>query len=83
MFAFLLAAAVLHRVETLVHLSNSVHLHHTSITISLEAAAIAGLVISLLLWILVAISTPIPGMVSDAIERIPPQIRDRIMKHAA
>src|SRR5438105_10463587 len=47
--AFLLAAAVLHRIEAITHLGNSLHghLHHTPITISLEAAAIAGLLISL------------------------------------
>src|ERR1035437_1839570 len=59
--AFLLAAAVLHRIESLAHLGSSLHghLYHTPITISLEATAIAGLVISLTLWVLVAIATPI------------------------
>ena len=84
--AFLLAAAVLHRIEAMAHLANSVHGHvyHTPVTISLEAAAIGGLVISILLWVLVAIATPIPGVVSDALQqRIPPHIRERIMKNAA
>ncbi len=84
--AFLLAAAVLHRIEALVHLGNSLHGHvyHTPVTISLEAAAIGGLLISLLLWVLVAVATPIPGLVSDALQqRIPPHIRERIMKNAA
>jgi hypothetical protein len=84
--AFLLAVAVLHRVEAIAHLGNSLHGHfyHTPITVSLEAAAIAGLVISLLLWVLVAIATPIPGLVTDALQqRIPPHIRERIMKNAA
>jgi hypothetical protein len=49
----------------------------------LEATAIAGLVISLTLWVLVAIATPIPGLVADAIQRIPPHIREHIMKNAA
>lgn len=84
--AFLLAAAVLHRIEAMAHLSNTVHghLYHTPVTISLEAVAIAGLVISLLLWVLVAIATPIPGLVADALQqRIPSHIRERIMKNAA
>ena len=83
--AFLLAAAVLHRLEAIAHLGSSLHghLYHTPITISLEATAIAGLVISLTLWVLVAIATPIPGLVADAIQRIPPHIRERIMKNAA
>jgi len=83
--AFLLAAAVLHYIEAIAHLGTSLHghLYHTPITISLQATAIAGLAISMLLWILVAIATPIPGLVTDAIQRIPPHIRQRIMKNAA
>jgi hypothetical protein len=83
--AFLLAAVVLHRIESIAHLGTSLHghLYHTPITISLEATAIAGLAISLLLWVLVAIATPIPGLVADALQRIPPHIRERIMKNAA
>jgi hypothetical protein len=84
--AFLLAAVVLHRIEAIVHLGNSLHghLYHTPITISLEAAAIAGVVISLLLLFLVSIATPIPGLFSDALQqRIPPALRDRIMKDPA
>src|SRR6202020_2740429 len=83
--AFLLAAAVLHRIEVIAHLGSSLHghLHNTPITISLEAAAIAGLIVSVLLCILVAISTPIPGLVSEAVQqRLPQNIRER-MKNAA
>ena len=83
--AFLLAAAVLHRIEVIAHLGSSLHGHllNTPVTISLEAAAIAGLIVSVLLCILVAISTPIPGLVSEAVQqRIPQNIRER-MKNAA
>jgi hypothetical protein len=82
--AFMLAAAVLHRIESIAHLSSSLHghLYHTPITVSLEAAAIGGVVISFLLWILVAIATPVPALVTDAVQRIP-AIRERIMKNAA
>jgi hypothetical protein len=84
--AFLLAAAVLHRIEAMAHLSSSLHGHvyHTPVTISLEAAAFAGLLISLLLWVLVAVATPIPGLVSDAVQqRLPQHIRERISRNAA
>lgn len=84
--AFLLTAVVLHRIETLAHVGNLVHthLHHTAITISLEAVAIAGLLVSMMLWVLVAIATPLPGLLSDLLQqRIPPEIRERIMKNAA
>src|ERR1039458_126686 len=72
--AFMLAAAVLHRIEAIAHLSSSLHghLYHTPITVSLEAAAISGVVISFLLWVMVAIATPIPALVSDVLqERLP------------
>jgi hypothetical protein len=84
--AFLLAAIVLRRIEAIAHLGNSLHghLYHTPIAISLEAVAIAGIVISLLLLFLVAIATPIPSLVSDALQqRIPHALRERIMKNAA
>jgi hypothetical protein len=84
--AFLLAAAVLHRIEAMTHLSNTLHghLYHTPIAISLEAAAIAGVLISVLLCLLVAMSTPIPGLVSSALQqRLPENIRERISRNAA
>ncbi len=84
--AFLLAAAVLHRIEAMAHLSSRLHghLYHTPITVSLEAAAISGFIFSVLLWVLVAIATPLPGLVSVAVQqRIPTHIRERIMKNAA
>jgi hypothetical protein len=84
--AFLLAAAVLHRIEAITHLSNTLHGHvyHTPVTVSLEAAAIAGVLISVLLCLLVAMSTPIPGLVSSAVQqRLPENIRERISRNAA
>jgi hypothetical protein len=94
--AFLLAALVLHRLEAIKHLSGSVHVHlgadralalahiPPSITVSLEAVAIAGVIFSLLLWALVAMATPVPGMISAMVrERVSPELRDRIFKQAA
>src|SRR5579871_5861676 len=59
--AFLLATAVLHRIETLVHFSSKFHghFHHTPVTVSLEAVAIAGLAVSILMWVVIASITPI------------------------
>jgi hypothetical protein len=94
--AFLLAALVMHRIEAFSHISSVhvVHLHNEgaaalsripdSITISLEAVALTGVFVSMLLWILVAIATPIPGMVSALFrERVAPEVRDRLRKQAA
>ena len=83
--AFLLAAVIIHRVEMITHLG-SIHLelHHTAIAISLEAVAIAGMVISALLWLLIAIATPLPGLVGSFVERrLPAEVRERSSKNAA
>jgi hypothetical protein len=91
--AFLLAALVIHRLELLTHIWNlHVHLHPSngitripaSITVSLQAVAISGLVVSMLLWVLVAIATPIPSIVTGYVrQRVSPEMRDRLSKHAA
>lgn len=93
--AFLLAALVMHKVEAMSHISNVQHLHlhgevaaltrvPSSITISLEAVAVAGVFVSMLLWTLVTIATPIPNMVASLFrERISPELRERLRKQAA
>jgi len=94
--AFLLAALVLHRLEAIRHLSGSLHVHlgteralalahiPQSITISLEAVAVSGVIFSLLLWALVAMTTPVPGMLSAMVrEHVSPELRDRLWKQAA
>jgi predicted metal-binding membrane protein len=92
--AFLLAAVVMRRMEAFIRITNlHLHLHGevaslaripASITISLEAVAIAGVIVSMLLWTLVTIATPIPSMVSALFhERISPELRERLRKQAA
>lgn len=94
--AFLLAAVVIRRVELITHIA-TFHLPLRSLTgmhqthmvaISLEAVAVAGIVFSTLLWLLVAITTPLPGFLGGLVqERISPELlnnlRDRFTKHAA
>ena len=87
--AFLLAAVVIHRVEAITHIGRiHVELHHTAVAISLEAVAVAGLVVSTMLWVLVAVATPLPGLVGSLVHRrLPGQaieaVRDRFTRHAA
>ena len=84
--AFLLAAVVIHRVELVTHIfSVHVRLNQThAVAISLEAAAIAGMAFSTLLWVLVAVATPLPGFLGDMVQqRIPADLRDRFTKDAA
>lgn len=93
--ACFLAAVVVHRLETIRHLSGSLHVHlgadralalahiPQSITISLEAVAVSGVIFSLLLWALVLMTTPVPGMVSAILrDHVSPELRDRLWKQA-
>lgn len=100
--AFLLAALVMHRLEAYSHIS-SVHLHlHAdgstefrripdSIAISLETVACVGVFVSLLLWVLVAIATPAPSLLTSMFRerrvasgsREEQEERERLRKQAA
>ena len=84
--AFLLAAIVIHRVELIPHIGtlrlrvNAAHV----VAISLQAVAIAGLVFSTLLWVLVAIATPLPKVVGSFVQqRLPADLRDRFTRNPA
>lgn len=91
--AFLLAALVMRRLEALSHLTSvrlRLPLHSAtvvhipqSITISLQAVALAGVFVSLLLWTLVAIATPISSMAAEMFSnRRSGEQRERLRKAA-
>ncbi len=83
--AFMLAAMVLHRIELFRDIP-AVHmrLHQMPATISLWAVVIVGLIISLVLWILVAVATPVPGFLSDVVQqKLPNDLRQRIARRHA
>jgi len=84
---FLLALAVIHHIEPLRTAAVAVlHLEHTQMVLTLQAAAFLGLLASLIAWILVAVATPAPIYLTGvAIEqarvlqdRIPEELRSRI-----
>jgi hypothetical protein len=83
--AFLLAAVIMHRVEAITHITDvHLHLRHTAVYVSLEAVAVAGLIFSTMLWVLVAIATPLPGFLNGILQqRIPADLRQRFSKDAA
>jgi hypothetical protein len=59
--AFVLALAIIHHVQPLQHWALvTLHLWQVPIVLSLRDAAILGLLVSFLCWILVAIATPAP-----------------------
>lgn len=84
--AFLLALAVIHRVEPLRTAAVIMHLEHARVVLTLQAAAIVGLLASLAAWILVAIATPAPVYLTGVAmerarilqDRIPEELRSRL-----
>lgn len=84
-FAFLLAIVILHREDSILHTEHvRLQLHHSVVFISLQAVAVAGVVFSTLLWLLVAITTPLPSLLTGLFEeRTSTDIRDRAHKNAA
>ena len=83
--AFLLTAVVLHRIELLRDIP-AVHmrLRQMPVTITLQAVTIVGLIISTVLWILVAVATPLPGFLGGyLVERLPSDLRQRIARRHA
>jgi hypothetical protein len=90
--AFLFALAVIHHVQPLHHWALvNLHLWQMSIVLSLQAAAIAGLLASLLIWVLVAVATPAPVYLVGVAraqarvlqDRIPEELRERLMRNVA
>lgn len=94
--AFLLAALVMHRLEAISHIT-SLHVHlrpedttqralekiPAVVTFSLEAIALTGVVLSMLLWTVIAMVTPVPQIVSEKLrERLSPAWRNRLWTRA-
>ncbi len=86
---FLLALAVIHHVQPLQHLVAEPHVGQMHVAVSLQVAAVFGLLISLLTWVLVAITTPAPvyitGMALTQARliqgRIPEELRERLPRN--
>ncbi len=77
---FIFALAVIHRVEPLQHWP-LVHLqlHEIYIALTLQAAAFFGLLVSLLIWVLVAITTPAPVYLTGVALAHTRGLQDRIL----
>jgi hypothetical protein len=90
--AFLLGLAVIYHLRPLQHWELvNLHLWQMSFVLSLQAAAIAGLLFSLLIWVLVAVATPAPVYLAEVAlaqarvlqDRIPEELRERLMRNVA
>lgn len=90
--AFLLALAVIHHIDPPQHWAVAqLHLRQMTVVLNLQLAAVAGLLFSLLTWVVVALVTPAPVYLRGvAIEharvlqgRIPAELRERLPRNVA
>lgn len=84
MLAFLLALSVIHRVEPLRNWAvMNLHLHQIDVVLTLQAAAVVGLLISALAWVLVAIATPAPVYITGVAMAQARELQNRLPRKAA
>ena len=76
-FAFLLATMIIHRGPWAQVSFAELHMRHLSLALTLQTAAVAGLLFSVLMWVLVAIATPVPGLISHQVQQRRLQERER------
>jgi hypothetical protein len=89
--AFVLALAVIHHMEPLRNWALVMHLEHRYVALTLQTAATVGLLVSLISWVLIAVTTPAPvyitGMAMAQARvlqgRIPEELRGRLPRNVA
>lgn len=68
-FVFLLATMIVHRGPWAQLTFAQLHMRHLSMALTLQTVSIAGLLFSVLMWILVAIATPAPFIISNSVQQ--------------
>ena len=68
-FAFLVATAIIHRGPWAQLTFAQVHMRHLSMAVTLQSVAVCGVFLSVLMWVLVAIATPAPGLISNTVQQ--------------
>jgi hypothetical protein len=89
--AFILALAVIHHMDPLRNWALVMHLEHRYVALTLQTAATLGLLVSLVSWVLIAVTTPAPvyltGMAMAQARilqgRIPEELRGRLPRNVA
>jgi hypothetical protein len=89
--AFIMALAVIHHIEPLRHWSLVMHLDGRYVPLTLQSAAMAGLLVSLISWVLIAVATPAPVYITGVAlaqarvlqDRIPEELRGRLPRNVA
>ncbi len=81
--AFLLAIAVIHHLEPLRTWAIALHLRQINFALTLQDMAIAGLLVSIFLWLLIAVVTPAPTFLSEVAMAQAREIRNRTPRKIA
>lgn len=76
-FIFLMATMILHRGPWAQVTFAELHMRHVSLALTLQSIAVGGLLFSVLMWVLVAIATPAPGLISHTVQQRRLQARER------
>lgn len=84
MIAFVLALAVIHHLEPLRNWAiMNLHLRQIDVVLTLQAAAVVGLLVSALAWVLVAIATPAPVYITGVALAQARELQNRLPRKAA
>lgn len=78
-FVFLAATMILHRGPWAQVTFAQVHMRRLSLALTLQSIAVGGLLFSVLMWVLVAIATPAPGLISHTVQQRRLQARERVI----
>ena len=68
-FAFLMATMIIHRGPWAQLPFAEVHMRHLSLALTLQSVAVGGLLLSVIAWVLVAIATPAPGLITQTVQQ--------------
>ena len=74
---FLMVTMILHRGPWAQVTFAELHMRHVSLALTLQSIAVGGLLFSVLMWVLVAIATPAPGLISHTVQQRRLQARER------
>ena len=67
--AFLMATMIVHRGPWAQVEFAEVHMRGRSLALTLQSVSVGGLLLSVLMWVLVAIATPAPGLISHTVQQ--------------
>ncbi len=80
---FMVAIAVIHKLEPLRTWAIALHARQLDFALTLQDIAVAGLLLSVLAWVLVMVMTPAPAYLTEVATAQAREIRNRVPRKAA